>query len=101
MLQSLRTAIAVTLNALGDCEEAEATYREVAAEYAEALGPEHHDALIPRRGLAEAFRNQGRLEEADEEACVAKTYKGLCLECVFDIKMHQEAGFRMVGREEA
>ena len=67
VLRSLRTAIAVTLNALGDCEEAEASYREVAAEYAEALGPEHHDALIPRRGLAEACRNQGRLEEADEE----------------------------------
>ena len=67
VLQSLRTATAVTLNALGDCEEAEVIYREVAAEYAEALGPEHHDALIPRRGLAEAFRNQGRLEEADEE----------------------------------
>ncbi len=67
VLLSLRTATAVTLNALGDCEEAEAIYREIAAEYAEALGPEHHDTLIPRRGLAEAFRNQGRFEEADEE----------------------------------
>ena len=67
VLQSLRVAIAVTLNALGDCEEAEAIYREVAAQYAKALGPEHHDTLIPRRGLAEALRNQGRLEEADEE----------------------------------
>ena len=67
VLQSLRTATAVTLNALGDCEEAEAIYREIAAQYAEVLGPEHHDTIIPRRGLAESLRNQGRLEEADEE----------------------------------
>jgi serine/threonine protein kinase/tetratricopeptide (TPR) repeat protein len=67
VLQSLRASTAVTLNALGDCEEAEAVYREIAAQYAEALGPEHHDAIIPRRGLAEALRNQGRLEEAEEE----------------------------------
>ena len=66
-MQSLETAIAVTLNSLGHSEEAEVIYRKMAAAYAEALGPEHHDAIIPRRGLAEAFRNQGRLEEADEE----------------------------------
>lgn len=67
VMLSLETAIAVTLNALGESEEAETIYRRVAAAYAEALGPEHHDAIIPRRGLAEAFRNQGRLDEAIEE----------------------------------
>ena len=30
-------------------------------------GPEHHDALIPRRGLAETYLYQGRLDEAAAE----------------------------------
>ena len=53
------------------------------------------------RGGVALWDDAPPFEEADEEACVAKTYKGLCLECDLDIKMHQEAGFRMVGREEA
>ncbi len=67
ILRSLTTAIAVTLNALGRMEEAEPIYQQVAAEYAQDLGAEHHDTLIPRRGLGEVWLRQGRHDEAVAE----------------------------------
>jgi len=63
----LEEAIGVCLSAVGRLDEAEVIFRRTARRRAETLGPDHHDSLIPRRGLAEVLIKSGRFREALEE----------------------------------
>ncbi|MDG1985867.1 MAG: serine/threonine-protein kinase [Planctomycetota bacterium] len=66
-MRSLSVALAVALKSAGRLAEAEELFREMIPILAEQLGPEHHDAIIPRRGLAETLNTLGRHEEAQVE----------------------------------
>ena len=65
--ESCTVALAVVYSRLGRLSEAEDLFRRMGEVHATRYGPEHHDALIPRRGLAETYLYQGRLDEAAAE----------------------------------